>query len=77
MKTVGAGTVVGRGMSIFMVVERGRSFLGTPAYALADLNTGEYLSLDVTEEALFDILKVAKFEVLAPSVHVYFKSGVY
>jgi hypothetical protein len=77
MRTVGAGTIVGRNGSVFLVVERGHTFMGSPAYGLADLHSGEYLSLDVSDVNLYEILKLAKFEVLAPSAFLYFNPGAY
>ncbi len=77
MRTVSAGTIVGRRNQVFLVVERGLTFYGKPAYGLADLHSGEYLSLDVSDVSLYEILKLANFEVLAPSAFLYFNPGAY
>lgn len=77
MRTIGAGTIVGRKDSVFLVIERGRTFYGEAAYGLADIYSGEYLSLDVSDVSLYEILKLAKFEILAPSIALYFNPGAY
>lgn len=77
METIQAGCVVGRNNSIFMVVDLGVDRFKVTMYGLADLRTGQFLNLAISHESLYDILKKAKLEVLAPSVPNYFNPGAY